>query len=76
MREKRDRNNSIIQEINRGEYLVDIAKKYNISSAMVSKIKKRYFDRLLKANPDIPDLRKFKKKNKGVRNAMRRKIKG
>ena len=58
MREKKDRNNSIIQEINRGEYLVDIAKKYNISSAMVSKIKKRYFDRLLKVNPDIPDLRK------------------
>ena len=58
MREKKDRNNSIIQKINRGEYLVDIAKKYNISPAMVSKIKKRYFDRLLKANPDMPDLRK------------------
>ena len=41
MREKRDRNNLIIEKIKRGDYLVDIAKEFGISPAMVSKIKKR-----------------------------------
>lgn len=46
MREKKERNKLIIKEIIRGEYLIDIAKKYNISSAMVSKIKKRYLKKV------------------------------
>jgi len=41
MREKKERNILILQDIEKGEYLVDIAKKYNISPQMVSKIKAR-----------------------------------
>ena len=42
MREKRDRNKLIMEKIERGEYLVDIAKEFKISPPMVSKIKRRY----------------------------------
>ena len=49
VREKKDRNNLIIKDFINGEYQVDIAKKYNISPAMVGKIKKRY---LLKAEKE------------------------
>ena len=40
-REKKDRNSLIIKMIKEGKYQVDIAKEFKISSAMVSKIKKR-----------------------------------
>ena len=46
MREKKDRNNLIMKDFIRGDYQVDIAKKFNISSAMVSKIKKRYLKKV------------------------------
>jgi Mor family transcriptional regulator len=46
-REKKERNLLILQDINKGEYLIDIAKKYNVSPAMISKIKKRFL-KLLK----------------------------
>lgn len=45
MREKKERNILILQDIEKGEYLVDIAKKYNISPQMVSKIKTRNIKR-------------------------------
>ena len=48
MREKRDRNNLIIKKIIKGEYLVDIAKEFKISPAMVSKIKARYLEMVKK----------------------------
>ena len=64
MREKKDRNNLIIQKLNRNEYGVDIAKEFKISPAMVSKIKGRYFDRVQRANPDTPDLRDWIKGKK------------
>ena len=40
-REKKERNKLIVEDINKGEYLVDIAKKYNVSPGMISKIKRR-----------------------------------
>lgn len=40
-REKKERNKLIVEDINNGEYLVDIAKKYNVSPGMISKIKRR-----------------------------------
>lgn len=49
VREKKDRNNLIMKDFVNGEYQVDIAKKYNISSAMVSKIKKRYLKKVEEA---------------------------
>ncbi len=52
-REKKERNNLIIQKINRGEYQIDIAREFNISPVMVTKIKKRYFERIEKSNPGI-----------------------
>ena len=42
IREKKDRNKLIMEKIKREEYQVDIANEFGISSAMVSKIKKRY----------------------------------
>ncbi len=42
MREKKERNKMIMEKIAKGEYLVDIAKEFNISPQMVCKIKKRY----------------------------------
>ena len=47
MREKKDRNKLIIKKIKRGDYQVDIAKEFGISSTMISKIKKRYANRNL-----------------------------
>lgn len=44
-REKKERNKLIIEEIKRGEYLVDIAKKYNVTPGMISKIKKRMYEK-------------------------------
>lgn len=40
-REKTERNKLIIEDIKKGEYLVDIAKKFSVSPALISKIKKR-----------------------------------
>lgn len=42
MREKRDRNNLIIQKIKKGEYAVDIAKEFGVTESRISKIKKKY----------------------------------
>ena len=45
-REKIERNNEVIKLIKKGEhYQVDIAILFNISPAMVSKIKKRYLQK-------------------------------
>ena len=49
-REKKERNKIIIKRIKRGDYQVDIAKDFNISPAMVSKIKRRYAKRSIKIN--------------------------
>ena len=46
-REKKERNNLIMMDIKKGEYLVDIAKKYNVSPSMIGKIKRRH--QILKA---------------------------
>jgi Mor family transcriptional regulator len=40
-REKTDRNNLIIEDIKKGDYLVDIAKKFNVSPSLIGKIKRR-----------------------------------
>lgn len=42
IREKKERNQQIIQDILKGDYQVDIARKFNVSPAVISKIKKRY----------------------------------
>jgi rubredoxin len=41
MREKIDRNKLIWEKIKKGEYQIDIAKEFDISQAMICKIKKR-----------------------------------
>lgn len=41
-REKKSRDQGIIKKIKKGEYQTDIARYYNITDAMVSKIKKKY----------------------------------
>jgi len=42
MREKRERNKIIIERIKRGDFLMDIAREFNISPSRVSKIKRHY----------------------------------
>lgn len=46
MREKKERNDLILLDIAKGEYLVDIAERYNISPQMVSKIKSRSLEKV------------------------------
>jgi DNA-directed RNA polymerase specialized sigma subunit len=45
-REKKERNKLIIKRIKRGDYQVDIAKDFNITPAMVCKIKKRLMKKI------------------------------
>jgi len=59
-REKKERNKLIIEDINKGEYLVDIAKKYNVSPGMISKIKRRLIIKVVQ--PDISGKVKINKK--------------
>ena len=59
-REKKERNQEIVKDINKGEYLVDIAKKYNVSPGMISKIKKRLIIKVVQ--PDISGKVKINKK--------------
>mgnify|MGYP001617017176 CR=1 FL=1 len=40
-REKKERNNLIIKDIEKGDYLVDIAKKFNVSPSLIGKINRR-----------------------------------
>ena len=41
-RAKTDRDNLIIKKIKRGEYKIDIAKEFKISPSMITKIWKKY----------------------------------
>ena len=59
-REKKERNNLIVEDINKGEYLVDIAKKYNVSPGMISKIKRRLIIKV--ASPQVSGKVKINKK--------------
>jgi len=60
---KTERNNLVIEDIKKGEYLVDIAKKYNVSPSMISKIKRKYL-KVVESAPAASGKIKNKKRNK------------
>ena len=61
-REKKERNKDIMRRIKKGDYQVDIAKDFNISPEMVSKIKKKYRNEFL-AKQNYVNLAKKTKRN-------------